>query len=237
MTNQHDTDERSEIEDLLPWHAAGTLSRRETEQVEAALARDPELARRLELVREELSATIHLNETLGAPSPLAAEKLFAAIDAERKPMRSLGLSARITEFFASLTPRQLAFSAAAGAIAIVLQAGLIGAIVIGERSQTQGTYQTASAEKRTEAESYAIVRFAPNASARDIASLLDANRISIVEGPRPGGLYRVRIAALPQDTVQYRDLTKKPSRAELRDQTIAKLRAASNIVSFVMPVQ
>src|SRR6185295_1285111 len=33
--------EREEIEALLPWHAAGTLSRRETLKVEQALASDP----------------------------------------------------------------------------------------------------------------------------------------------------------------------------------------------------
>jgi anti-sigma factor RsiW len=236
MMNQNETYERSEIEDLLPWHATGTLSRREAEKVEAALARDPELARRLELVREELAATIHLNETLGAPSPRAAERLFAAIDAEARPVRSLGLSARITEFFASLTPRQLAFSAAAGALAIVLQAGLIGAIVIGQ--QTQGTYQTASADKPAEAGSYAFVRFAPDANAQDIASVLDANKVSIVDGPRPGGIYRVRIAALPQDSsVQYRGVDTSPSAEEQRDRAIARLRTATNVISFVIPAE
>jgi hypothetical protein len=74
--------ERHEIEALLPWHAAGTLSRRDADRVEQALAGDRELARRYDLVRQELAETIHLNETLGAPSPRAMEKLFAAIDAE-----------------------------------------------------------------------------------------------------------------------------------------------------------
>ena len=59
--------EIQEIEELLPWHAAGTLSRRDAQRVEEALARDPELARRYALVRDELGETIHLNETLGAP--------------------------------------------------------------------------------------------------------------------------------------------------------------------------
>jgi hypothetical protein len=74
--------ERHEIESLLPWHAAGTLDRRDIERVERALAEDSELAQRYELVREELAETIRLNEMLGAPSARAAEKLFAAIDAE-----------------------------------------------------------------------------------------------------------------------------------------------------------
>jgi hypothetical protein len=81
--------EHLEIEALLPWHAAGTLSRRDADRVEQALAGDRELARRYDLVREELAETIHLNETLGAPSARAMEKLFAAIDAEeaRAPRR------------------------------------------------------------------------------------------------------------------------------------------------------
>jgi hypothetical protein len=72
---------RHEIEELLPWHAAGTLSRRDADRVEQALAVDRELAHRYELVRQELAETIHLNETLGAPSARATERLFAAIDA------------------------------------------------------------------------------------------------------------------------------------------------------------
>jgi hypothetical protein len=74
--------ERYEIEALLPWYAAGTLSRHDADRVEQALAGDPELARRYDLVRQELAETIHLNETLGVPSARAMEKLFAAIDAE-----------------------------------------------------------------------------------------------------------------------------------------------------------
>ena len=50
--------------------------------VEQALAGDPQLARRYDLVRQELAETIHLNRTLGEPSARAMEKLFAAIDGE-----------------------------------------------------------------------------------------------------------------------------------------------------------
>src|SRR5438046_10060257 len=72
--------EHREIEALLPWYAAGTLSRRDANRVEQALASDRELARQYDLVREELVETIHLNETLGAPSARAMERLFAAIN-------------------------------------------------------------------------------------------------------------------------------------------------------------
>jgi len=93
MNTKNKETEHDEIENLLPWHAAGTLGRRDTQRVEEALANDPELARRFEMVREELGETILLNETLGAPSGRAMEKLFAKIDAEpaRKQAMSFGI--------------------------------------------------------------------------------------------------------------------------------------------------
>src|SRR5947209_12348967 len=129
--------ERHEIEALLPWHAAGTLSRRDADRVEQALAGDRELARRYDLVREELAETIHLNETLGAPSARAMEKLFAAIDAEqaRAPLRqrSFDLGGRLSEWLSGLTPPTLAWSAAAAVVAIFVQAVEIGRASCRER--------------------------------------------------------------------------------------------------------
>jgi len=70
----------SDIELLLPWHAAGMLAPHDAERVEAALSGDQELARHFAMVREELAETVLLNETLGAPSGRAAERLFAKED-------------------------------------------------------------------------------------------------------------------------------------------------------------
>ncbi len=62
-TNKKEANELPEdVELLLPWHAAGTLSRRDAARVEQALANDNELAARYEMVREELGETIRLNE-------------------------------------------------------------------------------------------------------------------------------------------------------------------------------
>ena len=139
--------EPGDIEALLPWHAAGTLSARDTRRVEDALLRDPSLAKQYAAIQEEYAETIALNESLGAPSARAMQKLFAAIDAEpaRKPSASLSFSTRIAEFFAGLSPRTLAYAAALGALALLLQAGVIGAILA---TQQTGTFQTASLSVR-----------------------------------------------------------------------------------------
>jgi hypothetical protein len=205
MTMSNEAPERQEIEALLPWHAAGTLSRRDAELVERAIARDRELARHLDLAREELAETIHLNETLGAPSARAMERLFAAIEAEpaRTPRVSLNLGARVAEFFASLSPRTLAWSATAAALAIVLQAGLLAGVFIKERGGA--SYETASApEQHVTGGSFALIRFTPQATADQITTFLKLHNAMIVEGPNPGtGMYRVRVAskALPSDEV------------------------------------
>jgi hypothetical protein len=193
---------QEDIELLLPWHAAGTLSRRDAQRVEQALANDNDLAARYEMVREELGEAIRLNESLGAPSARAMEKLFAKIDAEpvRKPKVSFSLSVWMTDFVAGFSPRTLAYGATAAALAIVLQAGLIAGVFIKER---QAGPQLASFEQNEQigAGSFVLIRFNPQASAADITKFLQDNKAIVVGGPAVGsGMYRLRVAekALPQ---------------------------------------
>src|SRR5262249_37150920 len=117
--------EHQEIEALLPWYAAGTLSRRDTHRVEQALAGDRELARQYHLVRHELADALHLNGTLGVPSARVLERLFAALDGGEarapRPRRCFDFGSRISEFLSTLTPRTLAWSAPAAAVAILVQ--------------------------------------------------------------------------------------------------------------------
>jgi hypothetical protein len=198
--------EPGEIELLLPWYAAGTLNPRDRQRVEQALARDLELARQYAVIQQEYAETIALNESLGAPSMRAMQKLFAAIDAEPAQACAVqrGLGARITAVFASLSPRTLAWSASLGALLVLLQAGIIGAVLM----KTQpATYQTASLSVNERAApanepltralgpqiapTRALVRFAPDTRIADITALLDLYQASIVDGAK-GGLFRLQ---------------------------------------------
>src|SRR6478752_3333651 len=98
MSNKVPEQEPGEIEALLPWHAAGTLNARDARRVEDALAHDRDLARQYAVIREEYAETISLNESLGAPSSRAMQKLFAAIDAEparKDTSKSVGFGSRL----------------------------------------------------------------------------------------------------------------------------------------------
>jgi hypothetical protein len=212
--------EPSEIEMLLPWHAAGTLNARDARRVDDALVRDPGLARQYAAIQQEYAETIHLNESLGAPSARAMQKLFAAIDGEpaRKPSVSFNISARIAGFFAKLSPRTLAWSASLGALLLLLQAGVIGAVLM---TKQNASFQTASLSPNapspgapitralgSEPPLRALVRFAPDARVADITALLDNYQASIIDGAR-GGLFRLQFANRAMGRDEFAGLMRK----------------------------
>ena len=211
----------SEIELLLPWHAAGTLNTRDARRVEEALAREPELARQYAVIREEYTETIALNESLGAPSVRAMQKLFAAIDAEPQVTvrPSLPLSARVSAFVAGLSPRTLAWSASLGAIALVFQAGVIGAVLLKNQSVAYQTASLSMNEPITRAlgeqtPPRALVRFVPEARFSDITALLDAYQATIVGGAK-GGMFELQFGNKTMTKEEVADLMGRLQREKI----------------------
>lgn len=217
----------NDIEGLLPWFATGRLPAAEVERVRRALAGDAELRRRLELVEEEQAETVRLNAAIAEPSGGARDDLFTRIAvAERRAPRAAAVPARrslaerLAGLVASLSPRALASAAAAMLAVVVLQAGVIGRLMVAEGPQT---YTTASGPAGAAAAgTYALVGFAPGATMAEVTAFLAARSAAIVDGPKPGGLYRVRIAdeALPP--------------AE-RDARLAALRGETGLVRLALP--
>src|SRR5438477_5063739 len=120
------TRERHAVEQLLPWHAVGSLSPQDSERVQAALDRDDRLVREFATVREEFVATIHLNEKLDVPSLRLMERLRAGIEAEgvssTERRRSYGIESWLARRLSRLSARTLAWSAFAVTLAIALEA-------------------------------------------------------------------------------------------------------------------
>jgi hypothetical protein len=223
--------QRQDIEALLPWHAAGTLNRRDAERVEQALANDNELARQYEMVREELGETIRLNETLGAPSARAMERLMAAIEADgaapRKNRTFFNVGAWIGVQLAQLSPRTLARSATTAALAIVLQAGVIAGLYVKTADKGGKGIETASYEKPngpvTRQGSYVLVRFTSDATANDITNFLEAYKVAVVEAPQAKNLFRLRVAETSQPKEEIARI-------------VAHMQADNKIITFIAPV-
>lgn len=214
--------EDQDLAELAPFYVAGALSPDERARFEAALARSPALARNVAAARAERDEILALNEALPAPSPRAAETLFARIDAEPArgpgPWRRLDLGGALAGLF---TPRALGWATVAAFALVTVQAGLLtGSKLSGPETH----YSVASGPEQSARGPgvYALVAFAPGANMEAIGALLSANGAQIVEGPRAGGFYRLRLgdANLPPEDARRR---------------MDALRAANALVRFVAP--
>ena len=218
-TKRKEEQNPEDVELLLPWHAAGTLNRRDTARVEQALTNDNDLARRYEMVREELGEAIRLNENLGAPSARAMEKLFAKIDAEpaRSPKMSFNIGAWLAGFVSSFQPRTLAYAGTAAAIALMVQAAVLTTLVVNNQT---GSSNIKLASAPSEGGQRAVVRFTANASLADVTRFLDVNHAALVSGPNRGGTYEIQLASGPLPESEF-------SRA------IQRMKTESRIVEFI----
>jgi hypothetical protein len=217
-------DEREEIELLLPWYVTGKLSAAERQRVDRFLAENPDIARQIELAREESAETVISSEALGAPSAGSLDRLMQQVSRMPRragPMQILtGGLERLADWIGGLTRVQLGAVAAAAALLLAVQAGAL--LYMTERGSR--TYETASGPTETVggAGTFAVVSFQPTASAADIAALLSQTGAQIVEGPKAGGLWRVRLS------------TERLADAEA-EAKIAFLRSKSAVISFASP--
>jgi hypothetical protein len=116
---------------------------------------------------------------------------------------------KITRFFldldrliSKLGSRVLVLSLAAAIVFVVVHAGLTTAPV----KEAAGVYELASVATGS---SVLAVRFAPDASLADITKFLTDYKTSLVDGPGPGGLYKLRIARTSLPRVEIEALIKR----------------------------
>lgn len=183
--------EREEVEALMPWYVSGKLDAGSRARVERYLETHPEDRAHLALVREESDATIATNEAIPAPGPEALNRLRASIaTAPRRQLLWAQLSERLADWISDLAPPQLVLATAAAALVVMLQAAVIGALIV-ERTAAPD-YQTASGEDTTSEGIELLVKFSETATAGDISAILEQINAVVVDGPR-AGLYRLRL--------------------------------------------
>jgi hypothetical protein len=157
------------------------------------------------------------------------EKLFAAIDAEpvRRPKASFNPTTRFANFIAGFSPRTLALATAVGALAIVLQAGVIATGLLKHEAGTEVAKQeTVTHSELASAEvsdgSLAAIRFTPKAEMSQITAFLIANKASMIDGPTTaGGLYTIRL----------------PETGKAKEDHIRQMAAQTAIVDLIAPKQ
>ena len=221
MSNSTDMiSEREEIEMLLPWYVTGKLEASDRARVDSWLKRAPDLARQLELIRAEQGESLHVNEAIRAPASLTIERTMATAQASSRTGALSRVSAMIRDLLTGPSSGAVRWAAAAAGVVMLLQAAALG-YLMSER-QSPGYQQAAGGQSIVPPGAYALVRFADAATAKDIAAALTELDMAVVEGPRQGALFRVKIGAAGLSEAD-------------RDARIDALRRRTGLVVLVTP--
>jgi hypothetical protein len=216
--------DRQEIEMLLPWHATGKLSADEKRRVDAALAADAGLRRQVKLIEAELTQTVAGNEAAALPRSLDADTLMARLANEPKSVavQASGWLGRLKEAFSGPARVPLRWATVAAALLLVLQGGTITTLLI---QRDSGGYHTAGGPNGALAPgTYALVRLNDAASIGEVGEALQQMSISIVDGPKAGGLYTLRLGNADMPATE-------------RDARINDLRTLSKLIVFAAPLK
>ena len=177
------------------------------------------MAHQLDLIRAERESTAASNAIYASRPARSFDRVAAMIGkTPAQPAYAAGWSLDwIKRLFAMPSSPTLGFVGAAAAIVILLQAATIGTLVV---AQYSGIFTGASGGNAVDAGTTVVVRFADDASAAAIADVLSGLGLKIVDGPRGGRLFTVRIGP------------KNMSEGE-RERLIAALKARSDLIVFV----
>ena len=175
---------KNEAELLLPFYVNGTLGDEETRLVEAWLSENAEAADHLARVDEELMLSRADAEMRGTPPRRVLDNLMAEIGAAPHGASRVGLAEKI---WGMLSPRYALAGAAALCAVVALESGYL--VYSGQLAPTQ--YQTATSGSQAFSGPSAMVVFAPGAGMDAIAARLSDLDLTIIDGPKPGGVFIV----------------------------------------------
>lgn len=197
--------EASEVELLLPWYVSGKLDAADVMRVEAYLAEHPEMQLQVDLIREDMDVVVRANEVI-SPSPARAlDRIMREIEAtpqsqstrSRAQQATRGVVQFVEQWLGGVGPRRLAFATIAAAALIVLQAGLIGGLML-QGYRTGQTYVTASGEQGQRG-TFVLVQFKPGAELSAVTAFLERYDAQVVSGPISGGVFKLRMGDAPLD--------------------------------------
>jgi anti-sigma factor RsiW len=200
--------ERDEIEMLLPWYATGKLEAGDRAKVEAYLTIHPDMQSQLDMIADDMNATIELNEAAGSLPAGALNNLLENLDAQFGPEKKTSDKGWLATQFARLATAfevpAVRYAGIAAAVVIAVQAATIGSLTIGTKdpagyqsasSKSPAGYQTASgpSENAEDKGPHLLVKFAPDAKAAEITALMEEIDGTIVSGPRAQGFYEIKL--------------------------------------------
>jgi hypothetical protein len=183
--------EREEIEKLLPWYVTGKLGLSDTSKVERYLALHPDALPQLQLIGAEWQETMRANEAMGWPRSGMSDRLMTSLPRSATPSRGHGLFATFGQFFRKHPALETQWAALAMTLLVLAQAAFITVLL-------------------TRAPA-----FADDAKASDVARFLADFEATIVDGPKPGGVYKIRLRNLDKSQPDHALLSKLAERRDI----------------------
>jgi anti-sigma factor RsiW len=227
--NENHIAEREAVEALLPWYESGQLDAEDTRRVEAYLSAHPDMSNQLALIEEERIEAVQINEARGTPAAGALDRLMETIEEHEVANPSLAatkiaLWGWASKLLGAPVPASMQWVAAAAAVLIVVQGVSLGVLMTSGVPQGPG-YETASGPGQKAGQgTFALVQFAEDARAEDINGILTQMGFTIVDGPKPGGIYKIRISDKALEDAE-------------RDIILKELLAQQVLISFAAPAE
>jgi hypothetical protein len=213
---KHDSARRDEVEMMLPFYVTGQLDHTEANEIDDYLKHHSDVVRQLDLIRAERESTAASNAIYASRPAPSFDRVAAMIG--KAPAQPAGSPIDwVKRLFAMPSSPALGFVGAAAAIVILLQAAIIGTLVV---AQYSGIFNTAGGNETVDAGTTVFVRFADDASAAAIADVLSGLGVKIIDGPRGGKLFTARLGP-------------KTMNESERERLIAALKARSDVIVFV----
>jgi len=200
--------EREEIEKLLPWYVTGRLGLADARKVERYLRQHPDALPQLQWIDAERQETTRANEAMGWPPPDMSERLLAALPQTVAPASGRGRLSSFRRFFRMPPWLGVEWAAVALALVVLVQAAFLVTLLTHEP-----TYRLATGSKEDGVP--ALIVFADDAKTADVTRFLTSFAASIVDGPKPGGVYKIKLRSLDKSQPAADALLK--SLAERRD--------------------
>lgn len=209
-----------EIEMLLPFYVTGRLDPDDAGKVDERIGQFPDIENVLSLIREERQGAVAANKAVAAVPVVDFERVARAIAAN--PVRTASAAEPMLDWIRRWlevpVSRPRAWLGAATALLIVAQSAGIALLVA---TRYPPTLTVASGGPQAPGSgTTAVVRFADGATTLAVASTLAELGMTIVDGPKSGDLFRVRLGA---------DEMTDAARSHAIDQ----LRSRSDVVKFV----
>ena len=223
MPNENEIlSEADEIAALLPWYVSGKISAFDKARVDAYAESHPEVRGHIALARDEADVVFADNQSI--PPPRAGlERLHVSVaNSPRARLYAVRTPVvdRLGAWLGGFAPLQLAYAGLAATVLVAVQSLSIGSLI--KNQSNPANFTVANRPEALATGTFALVAFQPAAPASTLSAFLADNSFVIVDGPKAGGMYRVRISG--------KVLTGPESEAVL-----TKLKSRADLIAFASP--